>query len=308
MAGPFVGGALITLVGWRSIFSGQSADRARRPLARLALRRGGRRDWRRREIDLPGQVAAIATLGALAGAVDRRRSARLQPSAGHRRFCGSPQWWGSCSSGARQTAPQPMLPLTLFSHRMFALSALVGLLVNIAFYGPDFRAESLFPGRQCVVTLHDGAGLRADDGRGAAGEPARRADQRAYRGAARPSRWDPCSPQPAAWRCCRSHTAPVYWAIGAQLVVIGGGLGLLVPPLTAALLGSVDKSRSGIAAGVLNANTANRQRARRRPVRFRWSAGGGAFIAGARMRRSGSPPPCCFWARPRSGVAVGKAA
>ena len=39
----------------------------------------------------------------------------------------------------------------------------------------------------------------------------------------------------------------------AQLVIIGGGLGLLVPPLTAALLGSVEKSRSGIAAGVLNA-------------------------------------------------------
>jgi DHA2 family methylenomycin A resistance protein-like MFS transporter len=39
----------------------------------------------------------------------------------------------------------------------------------------------------------------------------------------------------------------------AQLAIIGGGLGLLVPPLTATLLGSVEKSRSGIAAGVLNA-------------------------------------------------------
>ena len=44
-----------------------------------------------------------------------------------------------------------------------------------------------------------------------------------------------------------------YWAIGAQLIVIGAGLGLLVPPLTSTLLGSVEKSRSGIAAGVLNA-------------------------------------------------------
>ena len=35
--------------------------------------------------------------------------------------------------------------------------------------------------------------------------------------------------------------------------MIGGGLGLLVPPLTSTLLGSVEKSRSGIAAGVLNA-------------------------------------------------------
>jgi DHA2 family methylenomycin A resistance protein-like MFS transporter len=43
-----------------------------------------------------------------------------------------------------------------------------------------------------------------------------------------------------------------YWAIGAQLTIIGAGLGLLVPPLTSTLLGSVEKSRSGIAAGVLN--------------------------------------------------------
>jgi DHA2 family methylenomycin A resistance protein-like MFS transporter len=44
-----------------------------------------------------------------------------------------------------------------------------------------------------------------------------------------------------------------YWALAAQLVVLGGGLGLLVPPLTSTLLGSVEKSRLGIAAGVLNA-------------------------------------------------------
>jgi DHA2 family methylenomycin A resistance protein-like MFS transporter len=44
-----------------------------------------------------------------------------------------------------------------------------------------------------------------------------------------------------------------YWEIGPQLTIAGAGLGLLVPPLTSTLLGSVEKSRSGIAAGVLNA-------------------------------------------------------
>lgn len=37
-----------------------------------------------------------------------------------------------------------------------------------------------------------------------------------------------------------------------QLLAIGSGLGLLVPPLTSTLLGSVEKARSGIAAGFLN--------------------------------------------------------
>src|SRR5262249_59480992 len=44
-----------------------------------------------------------------------------------------------------------------------------------------------------------------------------------------------------------------YAAIVMQTLAMSGGLGLLVPPLTSALLGSVDRSRSGIAAGVLNA-------------------------------------------------------
>jgi DHA2 family methylenomycin A resistance protein-like MFS transporter len=43
-----------------------------------------------------------------------------------------------------------------------------------------------------------------------------------------------------------------YWFICAPLVAMGGGLGLLVPPMTATLLGSVEKKRSGVAAGVLN--------------------------------------------------------
>jgi DHA2 family methylenomycin A resistance protein-like MFS transporter len=41
-------------------------------------------------------------------------------------------------------------------------------------------------------------------------------------------------------------------AIVAQLTAIGFGLGLIVPLMTASLLGSVDRSRSGIASGTLN--------------------------------------------------------
>jgi DHA2 family methylenomycin A resistance protein-like MFS transporter len=43
-----------------------------------------------------------------------------------------------------------------------------------------------------------------------------------------------------------------YAAVCVQLLAMGGGLGLLVPPLTSTLLGSVEKARSGLAAGVLN--------------------------------------------------------
>jgi DHA2 family methylenomycin A resistance protein-like MFS transporter len=67
-AGPLVGGGLIALVSWRSIF-----------LVNLPIGLAGLwLTWRyvtettrspQREIDLPGQVAAIAALGCLAGAI-----------------------------------------------------------------------------------------------------------------------------------------------------------------------------------------------------------------------------------------------
>jgi MFS transporter, DHA2 family, methylenomycin A resistance protein len=43
-----------------------------------------------------------------------------------------------------------------------------------------------------------------------------------------------------------------YWALCVPLVAMGCGIALSVPPLTSALLGSVERSRSGVAAGVLN--------------------------------------------------------
>jgi DHA2 family methylenomycin A resistance protein-like MFS transporter len=39
----------------------------------------------------------------------------------------------------------------------------------------------------------------------------------------------------------------------AQQVLLGGGLGLLVPPMTGLLLSSAERSRSGIASGALTA-------------------------------------------------------
>jgi MFS family permease len=43
-----------------------------------------------------------------------------------------------------------------------------------------------------------------------------------------------------------------YWALCGQLVAIGVGIAVPVPPLASALLGSVEKSRAGVAAGVFN--------------------------------------------------------
>ena len=278
-AGPLVGGGLIALVGWRSIFL------VNLPIGLLGLAL----TWRyasettrsaQREIDLPGQLAAMAALGCLAGALIE----------------GGSEGWGSTLVIAGFIAfvslailfivrelhtPQPMLPLSLFRHRLFALTSLVGLLVNVAFYGlifvfslyfqrlnglsPFATGLAFLPMMAAVLPVNLAAAHLAER----IGAPATIAG-----GAAA-----------AALGCLALlgiEQGTSYAAIFAQLVVIGAGLGLLVPPLTSTLLGSVEKSRSGLAAGVLNST---RQTGSVLGVALFGSLVGktGAFIAGAHI-------------------------
>lgn len=249
-SGPFVGGALIALVGWRAIF-----------LVNLPIGAAGLwLAWRyaeetprlaQREIDLPGQIAAIATLGTLAGALIEGGALGWSHPLVIVGFAAAAVI-GLVFVWREARAPQPMLPLSLFRHRMFALTALVGLLFNIAFYGLIFVLSLYF---QKVNGWSPFATGLAFVPMMAMVLPANlvTASVSERLGA----------PQTIALACVITAAGCVallpmasgtsYGAIGAQLMVLGGGLGLLVPSLTSTLLGSVEKSRSGIAAGVLNA-------------------------------------------------------
>jgi MFS transporter, DHA2 family, methylenomycin A resistance protein len=135
-AGPLVGGGLIALVGWRSIF-----------LVNLPIGLTGLwLSWRyasettrspQREIDLPGQLAAIAALGCLAGAIIEGGTLGWSHPFVISGFAAAVVL-AVLFVWQERRAPQPMLPLSLFRHRMFALTALVGLFVNVAFYGLIF--------------------------------------------------------------------------------------------------------------------------------------------------------------------------
>jgi len=249
-AGPLVGGGLIALVGWRSIFL------VNLPIGLAGLwltwaYAGETTRSPQREIDLPGQLAAITALGCLAGAIIE----------------GGTLGWtnpfvilGFLASAVlamlfvwqERRASQPMLPLALFRHRVFALASLVGLLVNVAFYGLIFVFSLYF---QRVNGLSPFAtGLAFVPMMGAV-LPVNLLASRVAERIGAPATIAAGSAL-AALGCLALlgiERGTSYWAICAQLIVIGAGLGLLVPPLTSALLGSVEKSRSGIAAGVLNA-------------------------------------------------------
>jgi DHA2 family methylenomycin A resistance protein-like MFS transporter len=249
ISGPLIGGALIALVGWRWIFL------VNLPIGLAALWLS----WRyvidttrspQREIDLPGQIAAIASLGCLAGAIIE----------GGARGWSDPLVIAGFAVALvlavlfvlqERRAAQPMLPLSLFKNRRFALTSLVGLLVNIAFYGLIFvfslylqRVNGLSPlatglaflpmlGTVLPVNL---LAARVSERIGALATIAVGAGLSAL----------------GCLALIGIEPGTSYLAIGPQFAVIGAGLGLLVPPLTSTLLGSVEKSRSGIAAGVLN--------------------------------------------------------
>src|SRR3954470_10598948 len=249
-AGPLVGGGLITLVGWRSIF-----------LVNLPIGLAGLwLTWRfagettrspQRGIDLPGQVTAVAALGFLAGAIIEGGALGLSSPfviAGFAAFaiCAALFVW-------RETrAPQPMLPLRLFKNRMFALTSLIGLLVNVAIYGLIFVLSLYFQQVNGLSAFETGLAFVPMMG---AVLPVNLVAPRVteYIGAPATIAVGAVLSAAGCLATLGIEAGTSYWAICLQLMAMSTGRGLLVPPLTSTLLGSVEKSRSGIAAGVLNA-------------------------------------------------------
>jgi MFS transporter, DHA2 family, methylenomycin A resistance protein len=249
-AGPLVGGGLIGVVGWRSIFFVNLPI----GLAGLWLTSRHAEETTRapqREVDLAGQFAAIAALGALAGSIIEGGAVGWSNPFVIAGFAAAAMLAMLFILQERRAA-QPMLPLTLFRHRMFALTALVGLFVNVAFYGLIFVFSLYFQridGWSAFAT-----GLAFLPMMGVVLPVNLLAPRLAERiGAPQTIALGATLGAIGCFALLAIAPGTSYWAIGPQLALIGGGLGLLVPPLTSTLLGSVEKSRSGIAAGVLNA-------------------------------------------------------
>src|ERR1700734_1110393 len=141
-AGPLAGGALIALIGWRWIF-----------LVNLPIGIAGLwLSWRyatettrnrQREVDLPGQILAIAALGCFAGTIIEGGALGFGNAFVIAGFAGS-ALLAFLFVAQEARSSHPMLPLSLFAHRLFALTSLVGLLVNIAFYGLIFLFSLYF--------------------------------------------------------------------------------------------------------------------------------------------------------------------
>ena len=249
--GPLVGGVLIKLFGWRSIFL------VNLPLGLLGLWLTARYAKETlgnavRRIDLPGQILAVLALGGLAWVLIR----------------GGVVGWtdpqtlvGSVLAivlvvvfiACEHYSDHPMLPLGMFKNRTFRASTITGVLVNIAFYGLIFVFSLYFQRVQQLSPLWTGLAF----------VPMTGACFVANLNIGR------ISGRFGDRKCIVTGTALIllgclgllkinadtgYGWLLPSFILMGGGLGTMVPPLTHALLASVDKARSGIASGVLTAS------------------------------------------------------
>jgi MFS transporter, DHA2 family, methylenomycin A resistance protein len=248
-AGPLIGGLLISTLGWRAIFF------INLPLGVFAIAVTYRyasetSQCRDRGIDLPGQAAAIVALTALAAAMvigGQRGFADLLVLGGFALAIAA----GVAFVLIERHRSAPMLPLDLFGTRTYSASTAIGLVVNIAFYGLIFVFSLYFQTTRHYSALQTGLAFApATAAVLAANLLASRIT--ATIGARRTIATASVLMAASLAGLLVIGVSTAYAAIVAQLIVLGFGLGLIVPAITSALLDSVPAAQSGIASGTLN--------------------------------------------------------
>lgn len=251
IAGPVLGGVFVDLLSWRLVFLINVVPLA---ITVWLVVRLGHRDVRREgaTVDILGAVLCAGGLGATVFALIE------QPRYGW----DAPVIWGTLTLGLaafagflvrQRFAREPMMPLSLFRVRNFW----TGNVATAFIYG----ALSL-NGFVVSVYLQQGAGLPATLA-GLATLPSTilmvlfssRVGALAGTWGAR---WfmtvGPIVMAAGALLLLTvSEDFSYWWQVLPSVLVFGAGLTLTVSPLTAAILGAVDASRSGIASAVNNA-------------------------------------------------------
>jgi MFS transporter, DHA2 family, methylenomycin A resistance protein len=243
-AGPLVGGMLIHLFGWRSIFM------VNVPIALLGAWLTTRvprecQTLRRHRIDIVGQITAIVAIGT--SAVALLEGARLGFWACI--LASASAWIVFVIAEARSA--EPMMPLGFFRDRVFSATVLISLASAVVFYGLFFLLSLYFQTTRGLGPLLTGLSFLPLTAMATLGS---------FTSAALGKRFG------ARLLICGSFLlygaglvglmaladTPPYWRIALCFPMIGLAAGIITPAANAALMEVVEKSRAGVAAGVLN--------------------------------------------------------
>jgi DHA2 family methylenomycin A resistance protein-like MFS transporter len=250
--GPMIGGFLIGSLSWRSIFF------INVPIGIIAFVM----TWRlvaatsaplgKRHLDLVAQVTIILALSALTFAlIEGSGRGWLSPFI----LCDMALFVvaGGIFILVELRSHAPMLPLNLFLLPTFSATTVVGLILNFGYYGFIFLLSLFFEQVRGYTPLITGLALFPMTasiiiGNIIAGRLT--------------GRFGPRLPLSLGFAGCSVGllalgfiiaTAP-YLTFFYILLITGFGMGLAVPPLNSALLGTVSHERSGVASGMLNAS------------------------------------------------------
>ena len=264
-AGPLLGGVLIGLSGWRSIFLVNvpvcvagivmawrvGAPSSSLPRSTRLPRLPRLPQDAARSFDLAGQLAAIATLALLNVSIIEAplygwRSATLVGCLVATLAA------GGLFIAIETTRAQPMMPTTLFRHPAFSGSVIVSMISAFTFYGLLFSLSLYWQQQRGYSPLRTGfAFLPLTVVVPIGSLLAKRAVHRLG------AKWLIAG---AFMLAASGYLAlmPIgpstrYWVLALPLPTIGLAASLITPATTAALMASAEPRRAGIAAGVLNA-------------------------------------------------------
>jgi DHA2 family methylenomycin A resistance protein-like MFS transporter len=248
-AGPVVGGALTSSLGWRTIFF-LNLPVGLVTLAVLARVPGSPR--RAASLDPLGQLSAVIALGALTFGVIEGGASGF----------GAPATMLSLLVAAVATAAfvviearvaDPMVPLSLMRSRTVVICLAIGFTVNAAFYGIVFVLSLFF--QQVLGQSPVAAGLMFLPMTALVAGANVSSAKAAVRFGAR-------LPITVGQLVCALGLLTLLWVgfagtsralLAVLLIPMGIGLGFAVPSLTAAILSDLPANRAGLAGGVLNA-------------------------------------------------------
>ncbi|HLX03130.1 MAG TPA: MFS transporter [Trinickia sp.] len=247
-AGPLIGGLLIHWLGWRSIFFVNVPI----GLAGIGLTLSVERDaaLMRRHFDWPGQAAAIAALGTLIavlieGAVLGWTSAVILAGI----VVCVLAWTAFIVIEAR--GRNPMLPLHFFRSALFSGSTIVSMASAFVFYGMLFTFSLFFQQERGDSPLDAGLAFLPMTVMVALGGLG---SSRLVKGFG--ERGSMCAAfglyAAGALGMTLSTARSPYWMAIAPMLAIGLASGFISPAATSPALGTVEKSRAGVAAAVLN--------------------------------------------------------
>lgn len=248
-AGPVAGGFLVAHLGWRSIFL------INLPIGLIGLAITLRyappsRANSDRSLDLPGQLAAVVALAALATAlIDAGHLGWSHP-----RIIGAVlvAAIGAAAFIAIETKQAaPMLPLTLFMSRPFTIASISGVLVNFAYYGLIFVFSLFFQWQLKLSPQETGlAFLPMTVVLTVVNIVASRLITRV--GVRRLMVLGQMIAAAGYLLLIPALETGSYAMLVLPMLMAASGTALMVPTMTNVTLSSVERSRAGIASGVLN--------------------------------------------------------